>query len=107
MLWNGQLVRLGDWDEVARGPRELDLVNTNQGARFGRSAAEWQAFNAAYGWDVTKWSRYPILPELRDLHTLNAFIDRAAQGDNSPGVELQRRVRALRSGDVTAVWNAN
>lgn len=107
MLWDGQLVRLGDWDEVARGPRELDLVNTNQGARFGRSVAERQAFNAAYGWDVTRWPGYPILREMRDLHTLGAFIERAAQGDNSAGVELQRRVRALRSGDVAAVWNAN
>ncbi len=25
-LWDGERVRLGDWDEVARGPRELDLA---------------------------------------------------------------------------------
>src|SRR6476661_3329516 len=32
-LWDGKRALLGDWDEVGTGPRELDLVNTHQGAR--------------------------------------------------------------------------
>jgi hypothetical protein len=106
MLWDGQLARLGDWDEVARGPRELDLVNTNQGARFGRSMSEREAFNDAYGWNVTKWSGYPILREMRDLHTLGAFIERVARGDALAAAELERRIATLRSGDTDATWNA-
>lgn len=105
-LWDGHLVRLGDWDEVARAPRELDLVNTHQGARFGRSAAERQAFTDAYGWDVTRWSGYPVLREMRDLHTLGAFLERAARGDQAVESELQHRIATLRAGDVEAAWHA-
>lgn len=104
-VWDGDLVRLGDWDEVSVAPRELDLVNTHQGVRFGRYAAERDAFTAAYGWDVTTWTGYPTLREMRDLHTLAAFIDRAAGGDNAAGAELQHRIRTLRVGDTTARWN--
>ena len=104
-LWDGELVRLGDWDEVARGPRELDLVNTHQGARFGRSAAERQAFTDAYGWDVTTWPGYPILREMRDLHTLGAFSERAAHGDAAAAVELRHRVATLRAGDMDKPWH--
>ncbi|MEV4927880.1 phosphotransferase family protein [Streptomyces roseoverticillatus] len=48
-LWDGESVRLGDWDEAATGPRELDLANTHQGARFGRTPAAIDAFTSAYG----------------------------------------------------------
>jgi len=106
-LWDGQFVRLGDWDEVARGPRELDLVNTHQGARFGRSAEERQAFTDAYGWDVTTWPGYPILREMRDLHTLGAFSERAARGDDVAVAELRRRVATLRAGDANSRWHAS
>jgi len=106
-LWDGQLVRLGDWDEVARGPRELDLVNTHQGARFGRSAAERQTFSDAYGWDVTVWPGYPVLREMRDLHTLGAFAERAARRDQSAVAELWHRVATLRAGDADTRWHAN
>jgi aminoglycoside phosphotransferase (APT) family kinase protein len=106
-LWDGQLVRLGDWDEVARGPRELDLVNTHQGARFGRSADEQQAFTDAYGWDVTTWPGYPILREMRDVHTLGAFGERAGRGDDAAAAELRHRVATLRAGDASARWHAS
>lgn len=39
-LWDGDRPLLGDWDEVGTGPRELDLVNTHQGARLGRTTTE-------------------------------------------------------------------
>jgi hypothetical protein len=104
LLWDGGAVRLGDWDEAARGPRELDLVNTNQGARFGRSASERQAFNDAYGWDVTQWSGYRVLREMRDLHTLGAYIDRAAGGDAAAAGELAHRIATLRAHDDEASW---
>lgn len=37
-LWDSDEALLADWDEVGTGPRELDLVNTHQGARFGDPA---------------------------------------------------------------------
>lgn len=105
-LWNGDQVILGDWDEVARGPRELDLTNTHQGARMGRSAADRHAFNSAYGWDVTTWPGFPILRQIRNLHTLGAYINRARHGDSIATNELNHRIRTLRTNDTTAQWHA-
>lgn len=104
MLWDGGTARLGDWDEFARGPRELDLVNTHQGVRFGRSRSERQAFTRAYRWDVTIWPGYAVLREMRDLHTLGAYLDRAASGDSAAVAELRHRVATLRAGDTDALW---
>lgn len=105
-LWDGPDVRLGDWDEPAWGPRELDLANTVQGGlRFGRSTAELDAFAAAYGYDPRDWAGIDTLVRIRDLHTLGSFLRRAARGDNAAALELERRVRSLRRGDG-ASWVA-
>lgn len=105
-LWDGDRVILGDWDEAATGPRELDLVNTHQGARMGRSQAERDAFTTAYGWDVTSWAGWPTLRAMRDLHTLAAFIERGAGGDRSAAAEVEHRVATLRAGDTAARWHS-
>ena len=105
-LWDGDTVRLGDWDEVARGPRELDLVSTHQGERFGRSAAKRQAFTDAYGWDVTVWAGYSTLRDIRELHTLGAYLARAGRGDATAFAELRYRVATLRAGDRHSLWHA-
>jgi aminoglycoside phosphotransferase (APT) family kinase protein len=104
-LWDGDRVLLGDWDEVARGPRELDLVATYQGARFGRSAAELSAFSDTYGWDLTAWPGYAVLRSMRDIHTLSAYLHRAAAGDSTAADEVRYRVRSLRSGDTAVRWH--
>lgn len=103
-LWDGDQVILGDWDEVAYGPRELDLTNTHQGARFGRSTIERDQFTAAYGWDVTNWPGYSLYCEIRDLHTLAAYLRRSEQ-DAVAAKELQYRVRTLRTADRAARWH--
>jgi hypothetical protein len=105
-LRDGEQVILGDWDEVARGPRELDLISTHQGVRIGRSDAERRAFTDAYGWDVTAWPGFPVLRQMRDLHTLGAYIDRASSGDSIALDELNHRIRTLRTGDSAAQWNS-
>ncbi|MCW2904049.1 MAG: hypothetical protein JWO67_6314 [Streptosporangiaceae bacterium] len=97
---------LGDWDEVATGPRELDLINTHHGARMGRSEAERVAFTTAYGWDVTAWDGYSTLPAMRDVHTLAAFIERAAAGDQAAANEVEHRIATLRAGDTDARWHS-
>jgi hypothetical protein len=105
-LWDGDRALLGDWDEVGTGPRELDLVNTHQGARFGRPHAERQAFNTAYGYDVTAWPGFPILREMRDLHTLGSYIRLADTGNQQAAVELAFRIDTLKRGDDDTQWNA-
>lgn len=105
-LWDDDRVLLGDWDEVATGPRELDLVNTHQGARMGRSSAERAAFSAAYGWDVTTWDGYGTLRAMRDLHTLAAFIQRGTDGDTLAANEVTHRIATLKADDITARWHS-
>ncbi|MGH3976025.1 MAG: phosphotransferase family protein, partial [Pseudonocardiaceae bacterium] len=105
-LWDGDRALLGDWDEVGTGPRELDLVNTHQGARFGRPQAERDAFNAAYGYDVTAWPGFPILREMRDLHTLGSYIRLAETGNEQAATQLSFRIDTLKRGQVNAPWNA-
>jgi phosphotransferase family enzyme len=104
-LWDGERAILGDWDEVAHGPRELDLINTHQGARFGRSIEERNAFNSGYGWDVTTWPGFPTLRAMRDLHTLAAYIERSNAGDQAAMTEVRHRIQTLRDGDATARWH--
>lgn len=104
-IWDGEVVRLVDWDEIALGPRELDLVNTHQGARIGRPKAERDAFSEAYGWDVTVWREFPVLRGMRDLHSLAAYFDLAAAGDRAATDELHHRITTLRVGDGTARWH--
>lgn len=105
-LWDGDRPLLGDWDEAGTGPRELDLVNTHQGARFGRTAAERQQFTQAYGYDVTTWPGFPVLREIRDLHTLASYIRLADDGDEHAGEQLSFRLSTLKAGDDSAPWNA-
>ena len=105
-LWDGDRALLGDWDEVGTGPRELDLVNTHQGARFGRSRAERDAFTRAYGYDVTAWPGFPVLREMRDLHTLGSYIRLADTGNEQAATQLRSRIATLKNGDVNALWNA-
>ncbi len=105
-LWDGDRALLGDWDEVGTGPRELDLVNTHQGARFGRPKAERDAFTAAYGYDVTTWSGFPVLREMRDLHTLGSYILLPHAGNERATIELEFRIDTLKRGDANTQWNA-
>ncbi|QDY76962.1 phosphotransferase family protein [Streptomyces qinzhouensis] len=103
-LWDGEQVRLGDWDEVAVGPRELDLANTFQGVRYGRTAEEIQSFTDAYGHDPSPWPGLRTLVTMRDLHTLGSFIQRADTGDQAAAAELRHRLDTLRSGRPRAQW---
>ncbi|MFI6687983.1 phosphotransferase enzyme family protein [Streptomyces sp. NPDC050485] len=105
-LWDDQRVLLGDWDEVAIGPRELDLANTYQGIRFGRTQRELDEFGTAYGYDLRAWHGLPVLRRMRDLHTLGSYVRRADRGDEAAARQLAHRVETLRAGRDEACWSA-
>jgi aminoglycoside phosphotransferase (APT) family kinase protein len=105
-LWDGQGVRLGDWDEAAFGPREIDLANTFQGVRFGRTSAELDDFSLQYGYDISQWPGLPVLVGIRDLHTLGSFIRRADRGDAAAANQLSHRLQTLINADDGAKWGA-
>ena len=105
-LWDAQDVRLGDWDEAAFGPREIDLANTFQGVRFGRTSAELDDFSLRYGYDIRQWPGLSVLVAIRELHTLGSFIRRADHGDMNAAEQLSYRIETLKSGDKQAQWGA-
>jgi len=80
---------------------------THHVKRFGRSAAERHAFTDAYGWDVSAWPGYSTLREIRDLHTLGAFIERTNRDDAAATAELRHRIATLRANDRQSLWHAS
>jgi hypothetical protein len=97
---------LGDWEGACIGPREIDLVQEGApGNRFGESEELRQAFSQAYGFDIAAWPGWRVLRELRDLHSLAAYI-RAAPEKPAARDELRNRLSSLRNDDRTRLWRA-
>jgi aminoglycoside phosphotransferase len=102
--WRGNLLRdeprvvLADWDAASTGPREIDLIPTLQGVRFGLPEAQCDAFIAAYGYDIRSWEGYQALRDIRELSTTSALL---RDGHANAAVQRQLRVRlqSLRTGD--------
>ncbi|RBQ13866.1 aminoglycoside phosphotransferase family protein [Spongiactinospora rosea] len=94
---SGRLL-LCDWDSVSAGPREIDLVPTLQGARFGYTAAQRAEFCRSYGHDVREWEGYAVLRDMRELRTLTAVL-RNAHRDPATADILSFRLASLRAGD--------
>ncbi|MFJ2032784.1 phosphotransferase family protein [Streptosporangium sp. NPDC087985] len=89
---------LCDWDGVCAGPREIDLVPTSQGARFGLTERQRSNFIEAYGYDVTRWDGYPVLRDMRELQTLTSLL-RSAHRATGARDELRNRLDSLRARD--------
>jgi aminoglycoside phosphotransferase (APT) family kinase protein len=98
LLRDGRRVVLADWDEVSTGPREIDLIPTLQGTRFGLSEYERDAFIAAYQYDIRAWDGYPVLREIRELSTVSALL-REARADLAALRQLHVRLRSLHTGN--------
>jgi Ser/Thr protein kinase RdoA (MazF antagonist) len=95
---------LCDLDGVCHGPREWDLVPTAHGAtRFGRSAADYHAFTEAYGFDITTWSGWPVLRQVRELQLVTSTINTLA-GRPDVARELAHRLRSLLNDDTNVIW---
>lgn len=101
---SGQPV-LGDWDHVASGPREWDLVQIHyMDRRFGWGGRDGiDAFAAAYGWDIRTWPGLETLIAVREIWGLRPYI-RTALDRPSYGRQLAYRLHTLQSGDMQARW---
>lgn len=96
---------LCDWDTIANGQPEWDLVTVEiHCRRFGYGARHYEEFAAAYGFDVTEWPGYPVL---RDIRELRMITTNASKATHRPGTlaEVRRRIAALRQGDVRRQWS--
>ena len=101
---SGQVI-LGDWDHVAMGPREWDLMQIHyMYRRFGSATDDdLDAFAAAYGWDIREWAGLDALIAAREISGLSAYI-RTAPGKPATREQLSYRLGTLRQNNVTARW---
>lgn len=100
-------VILGDWDHVATGPREWDLVQLPyMHRRFGRAReSDIDAFSRTYGWDIRRWPGLDTLIAIREITGLSPYI-RTAGTKPFSRQQLTYRLQTLQAGDVTARWEA-
>ncbi|MEV6153983.1 aminoglycoside phosphotransferase family protein [Nonomuraea sp. NPDC052129] len=103
---SGRVV-LGDWDHVAAGPPEWDLMQIHyMHRRFGHvSAGQLDEFADAYGWDIREWPGLDLLIAIRELNGLSPYI-RTASAKEFSRKELAHRVDSLQAGDTAARWSS-
>ncbi|TYB40787.1 aminoglycoside phosphotransferase family protein [Actinomadura chibensis] len=97
-------VVLGDWDSVAIGPCEWDLIHSYHGERrFGLSVSDVDEFAAAYGYDLRNWDGYETLMQIRETYAIGIHI-RNAPGDPFSRRELAHRLHCLQTSDTHTRW---
>jgi len=84
--------------------REHDLVvHALSRDRYGVPTAAYDAFTAAYGWDVTSWPGCPTLRAARETASC-AWVAQHAPANPAARTEFRRRVASLRADDPTVRW---
>lgn len=94
-----------DFDSVAIGPPEWDLVPAAHGVvRFGDDPANHEALAEAYGFDVTTSPAWEAVRQVRELQLVTSVI---ASIPGRPGVaeELAHRLRTSLANDQTSRWH--
>lgn len=104
VVLDGGLWRLIDFDQACTGPRELDLV-LGLPDHFQEPEARRAEFLSSYGHDLTAWQGWTGLRDITELHSLSAYL-RLAPTSPAAALELNTRIRSLRTGDRTARWQA-
>ncbi|WP_460706492.1 phosphotransferase [Myceligenerans halotolerans] len=106
LLWNADQPILGDWDGLAVGPREIDLIPTWHAAiRYGRTGQWVREFQDVYGHDLATNESFELLLHMRDLVQLTGPLRRAADSPKHLDV-LRQRIDAIRADDRSARWVA-
>lgn len=99
-------VWLADWDSVAIGPREWDLISVEVEHRFHGPGHSRDGIRAGYGYDMTEWPKWTIVRDVYELRSIAAHIRRAGEGSQPHLAEALHRVETLRAGDLVARWHA-
>ncbi|MFF9052562.1 phosphotransferase enzyme family protein [Streptomyces erythrochromogenes] len=97
---------LVDLETVSADLREHDLVVMALSRdRYGMPAGEYEAFAAAYGWDVRDWEGCAVLRGARETASC-AWVAQHAPADPAALSEFRRRVASLRDGDPRTRWRS-
>ncbi|CQR61051.1 phosphotransferase enzyme family protein [Streptomyces leeuwenhoekii] len=95
---------LVDLETFSSDLREHDLVVLALSRdRYGLPAEAYDAFTAAYGWDVREWEGCAVLRGARETASC-AWVAQHAPGNPKALAEFRRRVASLRDGDTAVRW---
>ncbi|MEV1045486.1 aminoglycoside phosphotransferase family protein [Streptomyces sp. NPDC049916] len=93
-----------DLETFSADLREHDLVVLALSRdRYGLDPASYDAFTAAYGWDVREWDGCAVLRGARETASC-AWVAQHAPGSPKALAEFHRRVASLRDGDPGVRW---
>ncbi|MFC9295447.1 aminoglycoside phosphotransferase family protein [Streptomyces sp. NPDC057011] len=96
---------LVDLETVSADLREHDLVVMALSRdRYGLPAEAYEAFTAAYGWDVRDWEGCAVLRGARETASC-AWVAQHAPANPKALTEFRRRVASLRDGDRETRWH--
>jgi hypothetical protein len=97
---------LVDLETFSDDLREHDLVvMVLSRDRYGLAPAAYDAFTAAYGWDVREWEGCAVLRGARETASC-AWVAQHAPGNPAALAEFRRRTASLRSADPAVRWHA-
>ncbi|MFD8073159.1 phosphotransferase enzyme family protein [Streptomyces sp. NPDC059718] len=95
---------LVDLETFSADLREHDLVVMALSRdRYGLGTDSYDAFTAAYGWDVREWDGCAVLRGARETASC-AWVAQHAPGNPAALAEFRRRVASLRDGDPAVRW---
>jgi hypothetical protein len=95
---------LCDFDSTCFGPPEWDLTPLPVGVqRFGHPQPWHLDLADEYGFDVTRWSGFAVLREVRELKLTTSVLP-ILRSNPDVRTELRRRLDAFRSGDTSERW---
>jgi aminoglycoside phosphotransferase (APT) family kinase protein len=94
-----------DLDGFAVGPREWDLALTAiYYDSFGwHTREEYEDFVRVYGFDIMKWSGYPVMRAVREFLMVTWVIQKAAESAQA-AAEAAKRIAALRTSGSRKDW---
>lgn len=104
LLRAGQPVLI-DFERVALGPREWDLIDTAVTiTRFGRPEAHYRDFARAYGVDVRTWDGYDTLRRLWELRATTWLMQNKHHGSGT-AEQIEVRLQTWRDDDPDVRWS--
>jgi Ser/Thr protein kinase RdoA (MazF antagonist) len=93
-----------DYDALAIGPREWDLVPTAVSClRFAGDRKSIESFASAYGFNLLAWSGWPFLKRLRELYMTTWLLTVASSDERKE--EVIHRIQSLSANDESR-WHA-
>ncbi|HWE88317.1 MAG TPA: aminoglycoside phosphotransferase family protein [Pseudonocardiaceae bacterium] len=96
---------LCDFDSTCLGPPEWDLTPLPVGQhRFGGSRHAYRQLVEAYDFDVTRWSGFAVLRDVRELKLVTSVLP-ILRSNPSVRAELRRRLASVRAGDTSGGWS--